>query len=57
MEKVWIDFPRQRLSKSKDGKPNLLLNYLGFAKRPKYREFFCESNSKLRLRTIKTVFR
>jgi len=29
---------------------------MGLAKRPKYREFFSDSNRKLRSRTMKTVF-
>ena len=56
MAKVWMDFPRQKLAHSPDGKPNLLLNYLCLSKRPRYRKFFVESNSQLRARVTKIVF-
>ena len=40
MELVWADFPRQRLAQNNERRPNLLLNFMTFAKRPRYKNFF-----------------
>ena len=50
-----MDFPRQKLLKS-DGKLNLLLNYLRIDKRRRYREFYEQVNTKLRLHLMAKVF-
>jgi hypothetical protein len=56
MNRVWIDFPRQKLVKSGEGKYNLLLNYLRIDKRKQYKEFYEEVNVKLRLQLMAKVF-
>lgn len=55
MNRVWMDFPRQKLLKS-NGKPNLLLNYLRIDKRRRYKEFYEQVNTKLRLNLMAKVF-
>ena len=55
MNRVWMDFPRQKMVKS-DGKINLLLNYLRIDKRRRYREFYEQVNTKLRLHLMAKVF-
>jgi hypothetical protein len=55
MSRVWMDFPRQKLLKT-DGKQNLLLNYLRVDKRKRYKDFFAQVNTKLRLNLMAKVF-
>ena len=55
MNRVWLDFPRQKLAFT-NGKPNLLLNYLRIDKRPRYKDFFEQVNTKLRLNMLAKVF-
>ena len=55
MNRVWMDFPRQKLVKS-NGKTNLLLNYLRIDKRRRYKDYYEQVNTKLRLHLMAKVF-
>jgi hypothetical protein len=58
MEKVWEEFPNQRLTVNPaTGRPNELLNYLGLSRNIRYRQFFTYANAMLRRDRLARAFR
>ena len=49
MKRIWMEFPKQKIEiDTLTQQPILLPNYLSLSKRPRYREFFFQSNDTLR---------